>query len=149
MGVLSIGAVEEVYKLLSQRTTKQFISYFGVGGAAALIEWGVFSLLAYTTDIPYLMAAVLAFIVSTSTNWYLGQRFTFKDSKYHNQKAKEIVLVFAVSVIGLVFNLMFMYLFVDIIGMKTSLMKTIAKIISTGIVFIWNFLSRKLWVYKA
>ena len=134
--------------LLSSKSVRQFISYFGVGGASALVEWCVFSLLEYLLDVPYLLATVLAFLVSTTTNWILGRTFTFKDSAYREKKAKEAFLVFLVSGIGLAFNLILMYLFVDVFGMNTNLLKTIAKIISTGIVFIWNFLSRKLWIYK-
>ena len=135
-------------KMLTSKGIKQFLSYFGVGGVSALVEWAVFSLLEYLLDMPYLLATILAFIFSTTTNWFLGRTFTFKESAYKDKKAKEIFLVFLVSAIGLGFNLLLMYLFVDVFGMNTNLLKTIAKIISTGIVFIWNFLSRKLWIYR-
>ena len=134
--------------LFSVKSVRQFVSYFGVGGTAALVEWGVFSLLEYLLDVPYLLATILAFLVSTTVNWILGRTFTFKDSAYQEKKAKEAFLVFLVSAIGLVFNLVLMYLFVDIIGMNTNLQKTAAKILATGIVFIWNFLSRKYWIYR-
>ena len=117
-------------KMLTSKGIKQFLSYFGVGGVSALVEWAVFSLLEYLLDMPYLLATILAFIFSTTTNWFLGRTFTFKESAYKDKKAKEIFLVFLVF------------------GMNTNLLKTIAKILSTGIVFIWNFLSRKLWIYK-
>ena len=132
----------------SSKSVRQFISYFGVGGVSALVEWSVFSLLEYLLDVPYLLATVLAFLVSTTTNWILGRTFTFKDSAYREKKAKEAVLVFLVSAIGLGFNLILMYLFVDIFGMDTNLLKTAAKIMATGLVFLWNFLSRKLWIYR-
>ena len=132
----------------SSKSVRQFISYFGVGGVSALVEWSVFSLLEYLLDVPYLLATVLAFLVSTTTNWILGRTFTFKDSAYREKKAKEAVLVFLVSAIGLGFNLILMYLFVDIFGMDTNLLKTAAKILATGLVFLWNFLSRKLWIYR-
>ena len=135
-------------KMLTAKGIKQFLSYFGVGGVSALVEWAVFSLLEYLLDMPYLLATILAFIFSTTTNWFLGRTFTFKESAYKDKKAKEIFLVFLVSAIGLGFNLLLMYLFVDVFGMNTNLLKTIAKILSTGIVFIWNFLSRKLWIYR-
>ena len=135
-------------KMLTSKGSKQFLSYFGVGGVSALVEWAVFSLLEYLLDMPYLLATILAFIFSTTTNWFLGRTFTFKESAYKDKKAKEIFLVFLVSAIGLGFNLLLMYLFVDVFGMNTNLLKTIAKILSTGIVFIWNFLSRKLWIYR-
>ncbi len=135
-------------ELLSAKTVKQFISYFCVGGIAALVEWSVFSLLEYLLDIPYLLATVLAFLVSTTVNWILGRTFTFKNSTYQKKKAKEAFLVFFVSAIGLAFNLLLMYIFVDVIGMDTNFLKTVAKVLATGIVFIWNYLSRKLWIYR-
>lgn len=78
----------------------------------------------------------------------MGRTFTFKNSAYQKKKTKEAVLVFAASAIGLVFNLLLMVLFVDVIGMNSNLLKTVAKVLATGIVFIWNFLSRKFWIYR-
>lgn len=134
--------------VFSAKNIRQFISYFGVGGTAALVEWCVFSLLIYIFDLPYLVATVVAFLLSTTTNWYLGRVFTFKNSRYQNKKTKEVLMVFLVSGIGLAFNMVLMYVFVDMLGMKTNIMKTLAKVLATGIVFIWNFLSRKLWIYR-
>ena len=134
--------------LFSKKAIRQFVSYFGVGGVSALVEWSVFSLLEYLLDVPYLLATVLAFLVSTTTNWILGRTFTFKDSAFREKKAKEAFLVFLVSAIGLAFNMVLMVLFVDVLGMDTNLLKTVAKILATGLVFIWNFLSRKYWVYR-
>lgn len=134
-------------KILSAENIKQFLSYFGVGGTAAIVEWITF----FAMDrigLPYLISTMIAFVVATFANWYLGRIFTFKNSAYKNQKTKEISLVFLVSAIGLGFNLLLMYLFVDVIGMNAGLLKTVAKILATGIVFIWNYLSRKLWVYR-
>ena len=135
-------------KMLTSKGIKQFLSYFGVGGVSALVEWAVFSLLEYLLDMPYLLATILAFIFSTTTNWFLGRTFTFKESAYKDKKAKEIFLVFLVSAIGLGFNLLLMYLFVTVLNMDTNLLKTLTKVLATGIVFIWNFLSRKILIYK-
>ena len=135
-------------ELFSSKTVRQFLSYLFVGGAAALVEWSVFSLLEYLLDLQYLLATILAFLVSTTVNWILGRTFTFKNSAYQKKKTKEAVLVFAASAIGLVFNLLLMVLFVDVIGMNSNLLKTVAKVLATGIVFIWNFLSRKFWIYR-
>ncbi len=134
--------------IFSSKDVKQFLSYFGVGGVSALIEWGLFSLLEYLFNIPYLLATILAFIASTTTNWYLGRVFTFKESAYTEKRTKELFLVFLVSVIGLGFNLLLMYLFVDVFGMNTNMLKSLAKVLATGIVFVWNYLSRKLWIYR-
>ena len=136
-------------KLLNKANIKQFISYFFVGGVAAIVEWVMFFIFANVLQINYFVSTVIAFIFSTTANWILGRITTFKDNNtYKNKKAKEAFLVFVVSAIGLLFNLILMYLFVTVMGFDSSLGKTLSKIAATGIVFIWNFLIRKLVIYK-
>ena len=136
-------------KLLNKANIKQFISYFFVGGVAAIVEWVMFFIFANVLQINYFVSTVIAFIFSTTANWILGRITTFKDNNtYKDKKAKEAFLVFIVSAIGLLFNLILMYLFVTVMGFDSSLGKTLCKIAATGIVFIWNFLIRKLVIYK-
>lgn len=136
-------------KLLNKANIKQFISYFFVGGVAAIDEWVMFFIFANVLQINYFVSTVIAFIFSTTANWILGRITTFKDNNtYKDKKAKEAFLVFVVSAIGLLFNLILMYLFVTVMGFDSSLGKTLSKIAATGIVFIWNFLIRKLVIYK-
>ena len=133
-------------KLLNKANIKQFISYFFVGGVAAIVEWVMFFIFANVLQINYFVSTVIAFIFSTTANWILGRITTFKDNNtYKDKKAKEAFLVCA---IGLLFNLILMYLFVTVMGFDSSLGKTLSKIAATGIVFIWNFLIRKLVIYK-
>lgn len=129
------------------KLVKQFISYFFVGGMAAIVEWAMFFLFSSVLFVDYLYATVLAFIFSTTANWILGRLLTFKHSSYENKRAMELILVFAVSLVGLLFNMLLMYLFVTILGMNTDMLKVLAKILATGIVFVWNFLGRKIFVY--
>ena len=136
-------------KLLNKANIKQFISYFFVGGVAAIVEWVMFFIFTNVLQINYFVSTVIAFIFSTTANWILGRITTFKDNNtYKDKKAKEAFLVFIVSAIGLLFNLILMYLFVTVMGFDSSLGKTLSKIAATGIVFIWNFLIRKLVIYK-
>ena len=128
-------------KLLNKANIKQFISYFFVGGVAAIVEWVMFFIFANVLQINYFVSTVIAFIFSTTANWILGRITTFKDNNtYKDKKAKEAFIVFIVSAIGL--------LFVTVMGFDSSLGKTLSKIAATGIVFIWNFLIRKLVIYK-
>ena len=135
-------------KKMSEINIKQFLSYFVVGGIAALTEWICFFLLESFTTMPYLTATVIAFLVSTTVNWYLGRTFTFKNSRHNENQLREIFLVFLVSAVGLGFNLVLMFIFVTGLDMNTTELKTMAKIISTGMVFAWNYLSRKIFIYK-
>ena len=136
-------------KIMEIPIVRQFVSYFFVGGVAAVVEWVLFALFDNVLHIHYIPATCLAFVFSTATNWVLGRLWTFKDNKsYENKKAKEIFLVFAVSAVGLLFNMGLMYLFVTVLGLDSAMLKTISKIAATGIVFFWNFLIRKFAIYK-
>lgn len=134
--------------MFDKKNIKQFFSYFCVGGISALVEWILFFLLEYFLNLQYLLAVFISFLFSTTVNYFLGRTFTFKSSSYENKKLSEFLFVFGVSALGLFFNFILMYIFVDIVGMNTNLLKTVAKICSTGIVFLWNFLSRKFLIYK-
>lgn len=96
-----------------------------------------------------MLATVLAFIFSTSVNWFLGKMWTFKGNmKYQGKVLQEVALIFVASAVGLGFNLILMRVFVDFLKMDTSLLSTLAKVISTGMVFIWNYMIRRFVIYR-
>ena len=135
--------------MFTKDSVKQFISYFFVGGMSAVVEWVMFFIFANALHIQYLISTGFAFVFSTTTNWFLGKNITFKaNNAYIGKRLKEIILVFVVSGIGLLFNLLLMYVFVDVLKFDTSVLKMLAKAMATGIVFIWNFLIRKFVIYK-
>jgi len=136
-------------KITKNPIVRQFVSYFFVGGVAAMVEWVLFTLFANVLNIHYIFATCLAFIFSTSANWILGRLWAFRDNKsYENKRVKEIFLVFTVSTVGLLFNMGLMFLFVTVLGLDSAVLKTVSKIAATGIVFFWNFLVRRYLIYK-
>ena len=138
-----------IRNLLSKDGVRQFIQYFCVGGISSIVEWVLFHIFANTFQIQYLLATVCAVIFSTTVNWFLGRRFVFKDNKRFADKAlKEAAIIFLVAFVGLLFNLALMWLFVSVIGLDSDLLKVVSKITATGIVFMYNFLVRKLIIYR-
>lgn len=121
---------------------KQFISYLFVGGGATVVEWLCFYLFHEMWYIQYLLATALAFIFSTFANWLLGRIFTFKDSK--KNILLELLQIYIVSIGGLIFNLIIMYLLVSHLEVK----EMFSKMIATCIVFMYNFLIRKFLIYR-
>ncbi len=126
--------------------------YLFVGGTAALVEWGLFyvfityvlngiglSLTAMT-----MLGTCMAFCLSTLYHYFLGNVLVFNSgSKY--KRGKELSLVFLVSVMGLAFNLLFMYIFVSLMGWKPMA----SKVLTSCIVVVWNYLSRKKWIFRS
>lgn len=126
------------------KNIKQFLIYFLVGGAATLTEWIFFGLFNYLLQIQYLVSTAIAFIISTFINWLLGHYFAFKAESKNTSIIKEIIGVYLASIIGLGLNLLFMFIFVD----KININEMLSKIITTGIVFFYNFFIRKLLIYR-
>ncbi len=118
---------------------KTFILYLFVGGSAAIVEWFVFWL--SNLIFHFSMSTILAFISATFFNYLMGRKFAFK--KYNKEKS-DLSKVFLVSGCGLLINLFLMYIFVDILEIYPLL----GKVGATGIVFFWNYLSRRLFIYK-
>ena len=130
----------------------KIILYLFVGGTAALVEWGLFYLFFYyllvglglSVDVLTMVTTALAFGLSTLYHYFLGNILVF-DSGSKYDKSKELSLVFLVSIMGLVFNLVLMYVFVGLLAWQPML----AKVITSCIVVVWNYLSRKKWIFKS
>ena len=120
----------------------QLFLYLIVGGLATLVEWGAFYELNQRLTVHYMAATALAFALSTFANWGFGRLILFRVSNQNTWF--ELVKIYAVSIIGLLFNIGIMYVEVD----KLMMYEMLSKMIATGIVFIWNFLIRKLVIYK-
>lgn len=118
----------------------QFIKYCFVGGLATVFDWGTYSLLLYW-NIEYRLATAGGFIVGIIINYIISKKTVFttesKVGKY------DLLLYFVIGLIGLCFSIALMYGFVDILSVN----KIFARMITTAIVLIWNFLARKV-IYK-
>lgn len=130
----------------------KIILYLGVGGSAALVEWGLFYLFitfvlngfGLSLTMLTMAATALAFSLSTLYHYFLGNILVF-DSGSKYGKGKELSLVFLVSIMGLVFNLLLMYIFVSLLWLQPML----AKVITSCIVVVWNYLARKKWIFRS
>ena len=75
-------------------------------------------------------------------HYVLGNIFVFNSGARYERK-KELSLVFLVSTIGLLFNLLLMGLFVGFLTWNAM----VAKVAASAIVVVWNYLSRKKWIF--
>lgn len=122
---------------------KDLFLYLVVGGLATLVEWAAFWVFSSLLHIQYLLATALAFILSTFANWAFGRLLVFKDPGGQSL-LRELGSIYLASVVGLLLNLGIMYVLVEFI----SLPEMIAKMTATVLVFAYNYLVRKLVIYK-
>jgi len=116
--------------------------YFFVGGAAAVVDIGLFTILAGYLGWPWVPVSICTFILATLVNYFLSIKFIFESGVRH-QKHLEITAVYIVSILGLVVNQLVLY--IAITWLHWGLF--VAKISATAIVFFWNYFARKKFVF--
>ncbi len=119
----------------------QFMKFGVVGVIAFIIDFGVMVLLTEVFAVPYLISTTIAFTVSVIFNYVASMRYVFV-RKDDMSRRREFIIFVLLSVIGLVLNDVFMWLLVDFFFIDYR----ISKIITTVLVAIWNFVSRKIFL---
>lgn len=119
-----------------------FLKYCVVGVIGTSIDVAILWLLVHFGGLPVLVATSISFVVSVVNNFLLNKFWTFRSpsSNYRKLFIKFII----VSLGGLALTNFFMWLFVHAI----DIWYIWAKLITSGIVLIWNFLANKYWTFR-
>lgn len=126
-----------------RKLLNQILKFGVVGGLAFIIDYGILIFLTEVFHINYLISTTISFIVSVIFNYIMSIFWVFDVDENKNRTTVFSVFII-LSVIGLLLNDLFMWIFVD--GM--SIHYLIAKIIATLLVMIYNFITRKLFLEK-
>ena len=130
--------------LTSQETLFQLIRYGFVGGVAFVADYC--SLYAFTEwcGIQYLVSAALAFVIGLTVNYILSNLIVFTTHRLTNRWL-EFAVFAIIGVIGLGLNELILYCATDLLGLHYM----ISKLISTALVFFWNFFARRFMLFKS
>lgn len=126
----------------TNNTIIQFFRYIFVGGIAAVVNIGMLYIFTDIFKIYYLLSNVFSFSLGLIVNYILSKKFVFQDEKAIS-KSKEFIIYAIIGVLGLIIDTLLVGLMTSILGLYYM----ISKIISTILVFIWNFGARKIF-YK-
>ena len=123
-------------------TILQFIKYFFVGLIAAIVNIAMLYIFTDLIKINYIISNIISFTLGLIVNYILSKKYVFVNEKIDN-KNFEFVVYGLIGITGLLIDTLLLFILVD----KFSIYYLIGKIISTLIVFIWNFVVRKIF-YK-
>lgn len=136
----------------------QFMKFGVVGVIAFFIDWGLFNLILIiggaiageefaSQEWFTLLATTIGFSVSVVFNYLASMKYVFKH-KEEMSRSKEFIIFLVLSIIGLGINNLAVWFFAYICPWPftaSQLLKdNVAKIIATGIVMVWNFVTRKI-----
>lgn len=128
----------------TQNTLLQFFRYAFVGGWATVADWGVFALFNEVLKIHYLVSAPFAFLMGLTVNYLLSKKFVFSGNEEKHSGTGEFIGYAVIGVIGLIFTMAIMFVLTEWV----QLLPMVSKIIATAVVLLWNFLARKVFLYR-
>ncbi len=131
----------------------QFFRYLFVGGIATVVDWllsfGAERLFATVTSLDpqvvYILATTVGFSGGLVTNFLLSRAFVFATQQARAKtKGGEFLGHFTVGALGLGMSYLIVWAGTSFILDNYMLFR----IIATVVVFVWNYLARKFFVYK-
>lgn len=139
--------INALHKKYSRKSlVGQFLRYLITGGAAFVIDFCLYVLCLYVFEFHYLIANLIGLIAGLSLNYAMSVCWVFTacTRTFENNKITEFILFATVGIIGVGINELLMFFMVDFFDCNKLLSKMIAAII----VLMWNFIARKLMLFK-
>ena len=128
-------------KVLELLQTKM-VRYFFVAVAATLTDIAILWAMTDFMAVNYLVAATVGYLVGTYVNYLLGVMFVFESESKHS-KRMEIIFVYAVTLTSAGINVLILWYLCD----KHEMHLAIAKFVSLGICFFYNFSMRHMFIF--
>jgi len=123
-----------------KKLISQFFKFGVVGVIAFIVDYLSLYLLTEFLNVYYLISSIISFLLSIIVNYILSIKWVFDIKK--KQSFKDVIVFTLLSAIGLLINLLVMYLSVEVFKIHYM----IGKLIATFIVMIWNFVTRKMFL---
>ncbi|WP_211224443.1 GtrA family protein [Eremococcus coleocola] len=123
-----------------QHLIKQIMDFAIVGVIATVIDYMIFVFIYNLLGWHYNVATVIAFSLSTIFNYWASMKYVFKSKYAKEDRHREFMIFVGLSIIGLILNVVLMRFSVETL----QIIPNIAKILVTGVVMVFNFVTRKL-----
>lgn len=129
--------------LIKNKLLIQILKFLVVGVVATIIDWAVYYCLYNLLKINPLIANVGAFAVSVIYNYIASVKWVF-DVNGNKSKKQMFIEFMILSIIGLLLTEGIIYLGITLLKIDAM----VIKIIATGVVMIFNFITRKIFLEK-
>lgn len=137
-----------------KQTLLEFARYVVVGGISFVADTGLMTLCKELffkqncTDGQLALCVALGFVAGLLTNYLLSNLFVFRTAEQQQQgrNLKAFLIYAAVGVVGFALTELGMWVGVSIVG-PDGLWYVLVKCFVAGVVLVWNYVGRKIFVY--
>jgi len=135
--------IEQLLKNNTNNTFIQLFRYTFVGGFAFIFDFGSLYILTEYLNIYYLVSAAVAFLLGLSINYFLSVIWVF-GKRSVKSKYVEFVIFALIGIFGLALNELIIWFFTEVVNIHYLY----SKLISTALVYLWNFFIRKFTLFS-
>ncbi|MDO4292121.1 MAG: GtrA family protein [Eubacteriales bacterium] len=136
-----------IKRFLNSKLGQQIMKFGVVGFLCFFIEYALLILLKELLGFPVILANTVAFTVSAIVNYILSILFVFDTDKKAN-KGMQFAVFFLLAVGGLILNNIVLKLGTMVLDPFWSRSYILVKPFATGVVMVYNFITRKLFIEK-
>jgi putative flippase GtrA len=129
-----------IRNLLGSELNKYIVS----GLAAVLVDYTVLITVTELFGIHYLISNVCAYMSGLLVAYTLNTRWVFRYRKYEQKAKLEFSIFVVIVLIGLAISEAVIYMLVEALALPY----TLAKLVSIGAVFIFNFTAKKRFLFS-
>lgn len=126
---------------MNSKLIKQILKFGIVGGIATVIDLLTYYLFYNFLKINPLISNVIAFSVSVTYNYIASVKWVFNITKDKSKKQMFIEFII-LSIIGMLLTELIIFVGTD----KLKIDAMMIKIIATGVVMVFNFITRKIFL---
>ncbi|MBR6562507.1 MAG: GtrA family protein [Clostridia bacterium] len=150
-----------------EKLIKEMLRYLVAGGSAFVFDlitktllhsfvlpenMGVFSIFGFENEVRVTLATAAGFTVGLIVNYIISIFFVFTEEgqKEKGKGLKPFLIYLAVSLVGLLINIAITQLGCNLfsVGKEDTFMFMFISCFAAGVVLIWNYVGRKLLIYK-
>lgn len=133
-----------------QKEVRRFARFFLVGLSGTLLDFGILSGLKLIAGMPTLLANIISFSCGVVNNFTLNRNWTFAETRGRNWLPQFGKFV-AINLVALSLNSLI------VLALEAPMGALLhnpqhgyipAKIIATGVVFVYNFFANRLWAFR-
>lgn len=122
---------------------KKVLPYCVSGGTAFVFDFAFLYLLTAYTDLHYVIAVLLGFLLGTVVSYSINHFWVFKESQ--RTVTKGYVYFLQIALIGVLLTVGFVALMIEFFHLNTFA----ARAIAAGLVFTWSFPANYFLNFKA
>ncbi len=145
--------------LTNPKERTRFLRFATVGVMGAIVDFGIFNLLAWGFHLPEVPSSIISFIAAVTSNFLWNRFWTYPDSRSKNL-AHQVSQFFFVNLVGLMIRTPIFAGLENPLGhifARTPMLASMhpeklghnaALAVAVGIVMLWNFFVNRHWTYN-